>query len=48
MPLSQAVIDNVAAAAVDYHMNKGKLFYQHIQSKPLLAAMNATNQRPKR
>lgn len=39
MALTQAVIDNVAAAAIDYHMDKGKLFYQHIQSKPLLDAM---------
>lgn len=39
MPLTQAVIDNVANAAIDYHMDRGKLFYQHIQAKPLLDAM---------
>ncbi|MBD9674953.1 phage major capsid protein [Pseudomonas sp. PDM21] len=39
MPLTQAVIDNVANAAIDYHMDRGKLFYQQIQAKPLLDAM---------
>ena len=39
MPLTQAVIDNVANAALDYHMERGKTFKQHIQEKPLLNAM---------
>jgi hypothetical protein len=41
MALTQAVIDNVAAAAIDFHMDRGKLFYQQIQAKPLLDAMMA-------
>lgn len=41
MPLTQAVIDNVANAALNFHMEKGKTFAQHIQEKPLLAAMKA-------
>ena len=39
MPLTQDVIDNVANAAIDYHMNRGETFTQHIQEKPLLQAM---------
>lgn len=39
MALTAAVIDNVANAALDYYFDRGKVFYQHIQDKPLLAAM---------
>lgn len=41
MPLTQAVIDNVANAAIDFHFERGKVFNQHIQDKPLLRAMRA-------
>ena len=44
MPLTQAVIDNVANAAIDYHMDRGKVFNQHIQEKPLYQAMRASQQ----
>lgn len=36
MALTQAVIDNVANAAIDYHMDRGTTYAQHIQEKPLL------------
>ena len=36
MPLTQEVIDNVANAAIDFHMDRGKVHNQHIQDKPLL------------
>lgn len=36
MALSQDVIDNVANAALDYHMDRGQVHNQHIQDKPLL------------
>lgn len=36
MALTQAVIDNVANAAIDFHMDRGKVHNQHIQDKPLL------------
>jgi len=42
MPFTQAQIDNIANAALDYHMDRGKTFAQHIQDKPLLRAMRAT------
>lgn len=38
MALTQAVIDNIANAAIDFHMDKGKVHNQHIQAKPLLNA----------
>ena len=41
MPLTQAVLDNVANAAIDYHMDRGKVFYQHLQTKPLLKGLRA-------
>jgi len=44
MPLTQAVIDNVANAAIDYHMDRGQTFAQHIQEKPLLNAMRSSQQ----
>lgn len=36
MPLTPEVIENVANAAIDFHMDRGKVHYQHIQDKPLL------------
>lgn len=36
MPFSQSEIDNIANAALDYHMDRGKVHYQQIQQKPLL------------
>lgn len=41
MPLTQQVIDNVANAALDFHLDKGKVHNQHIQEKPLLRALKA-------
>jgi hypothetical protein len=41
MALTQAVLDNIANAAIDYHMDRGKVFYQHLQTKPLLKALRA-------
>lgn len=38
MALTQAVIDNIANAAIDYAWEKGKTFAQHITAKPLLDA----------
>lgn len=45
MALTQAVIDNVANAAIDYHMDKGTTYAQHIQEKPLLDELRQ-RQRP--
>lgn len=39
MPLTQAVLDNIANAAMDFHMDKGKVHYQQIQQKPLLKTL---------
>lgn len=36
MSLPQDVIENVANAAIDYHMDRGQVHNQHIQEKPLL------------
>jgi len=36
MSLPQAVVDNAANAALDFHMDRGKVHEQHIQEKPLL------------
>lgn len=41
MPLTQAVIDNVANAAIDFHFERGQVHNQHIQDKPLLRALRA-------
>jgi hypothetical protein len=41
MALTQAELDNIANAAIDYHMDRGKVFYQHLQSKPLLRELRA-------
>ena len=41
MPLTQAVIDNVANAAIDFHMDRGKVHNQHIQDKPLLRELRS-------
>lgn len=41
MALTQAVIDNIANAALDYHMDKGQVHNQHIQDKPLYRDLRA-------
>jgi hypothetical protein len=41
MALPVEVIENVANAAIDYHMDKGKVFYQHLQEKPLLRELRS-------
>lgn len=41
MAFSQAEIDNIANAALDYYISKGNVFSSTIQDKPLLAAMDA-------
>lgn len=38
MALTQAVVDNIANAAINFHMDRGKVHNQHIQAKPLLDA----------
>jgi hypothetical protein len=40
MAFSQAEIDNIANAALDYYISKGSVFSSTIQDKPLLAAMD--------
>lgn len=40
MAFSQAEIDNIANAALDYYIDKGTVFSSTIQDKPLLAAMD--------
>lgn len=40
MAFSQAEIDNIANAALDYYISKGNVFSSTIQDKPLLAAMD--------
>jgi len=40
--LTTAQLANVANAALDYYVNKGKVFSQTLQDKPLLAAMEKT------
>lgn len=40
MAFSQAEIDNIANAALDYYIEKGKVFSSTIQDKPLLAALD--------
>ncbi len=39
MPFTVAELENIANAAIDFHMNKGKVASQTIQDKPLLALM---------
>lgn len=41
MAFSQAEIDNIANAALDYYISKGSVFSSTIQDKPLLAALDA-------
>jgi hypothetical protein len=41
MAFSQAELDNIANAALDYYIDRGKVFSSTIQDKPLLAAMDA-------
>jgi hypothetical protein len=41
MAFTQAEIDNIANAALDYYISKGTVFSSTIQDKPLLAAMDA-------
>ena len=40
MAFSQAEIDNIANAALDYYIEKGSVFSSTIQDKPLLAALD--------
>lgn len=39
MPFTAQELENIANAAIDFHMEKGKVYSQTIQDKPLLAAM---------
>jgi hypothetical protein len=41
MALTQAELDNIANAAIDFHMDRGKVFYQHLQEKPLLRELRS-------
>lgn len=41
MPFTAAELSNIANATLDYKMNRGKVFTQNIQSKPMLAAFDA-------
>lgn len=41
MPFTQDELDNITIAALDYHMDKGKVHKQSIQEKPLLAKIMA-------
>lgn len=37
MPFTVQELSNISSAALDFHMNKGKVFTQSVQDKPLLA-----------
>jgi hypothetical protein len=39
MPFTSQELDNIANAAIDYHFQKGKIYSQTIQDRPLLKAM---------
>jgi hypothetical protein len=41
MPFTVAELENAANAAIDFHMDKGKVNAQSLQDKPLLALMKA-------
>lgn len=41
MPFTQAELDNIANAALDYHFEKGKVESQTLQDKPLLRELEA-------
>mgnify|MGYP001174207372 CR=1 FL=1 len=41
MPFTTQELENIAAAALDFHMDRGKVQSQTIQDKPLLAALRA-------
>lgn len=41
MPFTLQELDNITNAAIDFHLNKGKVHSQSIQEKPLLNAMLA-------
>lgn len=41
MPFTAEEVGNIANALIDYHMDRGKVFYQDIQNKPLLKYMRA-------
>lgn len=41
MPFTANQLENIANAAIDFHMERGKVASQTIQNKPLLAAMRA-------
>lgn len=39
MPFTLQELDNISSAALDFHMNKGEVFAQTVQNKPLLREM---------
>lgn len=41
MPFTAQELENIANAAIDFHMDRGQVHLQSIQDKPLLAAMKA-------
>jgi hypothetical protein len=41
MAFSQAELDNIANAALDYYIDKGNVYAQSLQDKPLLKAMDS-------
>ena len=41
MAFSSAELDNIANAALDYYIDKGKVYSQSLQDKPLLKAMDS-------
>ena len=41
MPFTLEQIENIANAALDFHMEKGVVTKQHLQNRPLLAALKA-------
>lgn len=41
MAFSQAELDNIANAALDYYIDKGNVYSQSLQDKPLLQAMDS-------
>lgn len=42
MAFSQAELDNIANAALDYYIDKGNVYAQSLQDKPLLKAMDSS------
>lgn len=43
MAFTQAELDNIANAALDFYLNKGEAFQQSIQARPFLKAMDGSN-----